>query len=337
MRDNIHLRRKRRHVFGIVVASLLNSILFIFLSRPESGFAQIPIPEDIKKVVTFLFTHDGKEVKGVGTGFNMRLEDGPSPGYLVTAKHVLMADSKNYFPKLCLKLNNMKGGSELIPIELSGPQAARVFVHSKDPNVDIAVIPVSDINLAPNTAPEDYDFAIISASLLATKEHFAKGYIKEGDETFFTGWFRGYFGITRNYPIVRFGRLALLTDEKIPWNDKQGNQLLNLYLIEALASGGTSGSPVFFRPSLQREPGMFITDKRPTLLLAGVLKGYFGDESSQNTGIAAVVPAFQLHEILFSDEVKNSLTSAKPLPALHPNQIQECHNVDKIIRKTLGQ
>src|SRR5687767_13141751 len=99
-----------------------------------------------------------------------------------------MEDSKNYFPKLCIKINNTIGGSDLIPIKLSGQRASRVFVHSKDPGIDIAVIPASDIPILPAKGKGDYRFKAVSTSLLATKEHFVKGttpHIQEGDETFF--------------------------------------------------------------------------------------------------------------------------------------------------------
>jgi hypothetical protein len=178
-----------------------------------------------------------------------------------------------------------------------------------------------------------YPGVSLSVSLLATKENFAKGHIQVGDETFFTGWFMKYYGITRNYPITRFGRLALLSDEKIPWNDKHGNRMLSLYLIETHASKGESGSPVFFRPSPWREPRTFRLDT-PTLLLAGVLKGYLPDESSQNAGIAAVVPAFQLQEILFYDEVRNSRTSGKQILPPQTIDVEKCREVDRVISES---
>lgn len=66
--------------------------------------------------------------------------------YLVTSKHVLIRkSSKDYYPVLCMKVNNNKGGADHIPIDLSRPNGARVFVDNKDPDVDIAVIPGVDI------------------------------------------------------------------------------------------------------------------------------------------------------------------------------------------------
>ena len=333
MKHGITFRPKMSHFFSTAAMSVLGSAFFILLSFPEYGFGQIPIPENIKELVVFLYTYDEKDV-GIGTGFFMRHEGEQSSAYLVTAKHVLMTDSKHYFPKLCLKLNNTEGGADLIPIDLTGPNAVRVFVHHTDPDVDVAVIPVSDI-VPPLGQPiiGHYPGVSLSVSLLATKEHFAKGQIQVGDETFFTGWFMNYYGISRNYPITRFGRLALLTDEKIPWNDNHGYQMLSLYLIETHASKGVSGSPVFFRPSPWREPRTLRLDS-PTLLLAGVLKGYWPDESSPNAGIAAVVPAFQLQEILFYDEVKNSRKFEKQILPPQAIDVERCHKVDRIVSES---
>jgi hypothetical protein len=100
----------------------------------------------------------------------------------------------------------------------------------------------------------------------------------------------------------------MLTDEEIPWGN-EGPE--NLYLMETQAFGGNSGSPAFFSFNNARNGG------HPSVLLAGVVKGYFRDwselqlinssvtpYSSQHMGITAIVPAHYLYEILFSDEEK---------------------------------
>jgi hypothetical protein len=106
------------------------------------------------------------------------------------------------------------------------------------------------------------------------------------------------------------------------------NEEIPFYLIEAWVTSGNSGSPVFFHPSIQREPGTFILGK-PTLLLAAVLKGFLGALPLQNAGIAAVVPAFQLGEILSSDTTKQ----LRPLPEIMPppeqKDIEFCREAEK--------
>ena len=112
--------------------------------------------------------------------------------------------------------------------------------------------------------------------------------------------------------IVRFGQVALITEEKIDWKGEK----TDLYLIEAGSFGGNSGSPVFFYLGSEREPGSIIVGP-PVLKIAGVMQGTFLDAqeikvaqtkatpfSLSNMGIAAVVPCYKLYEILHSEEIK---------------------------------
>lgn len=315
---------------SVLSMRLLYAVVCVFLSLPQSGFGQLPIREELLESVGFLYPYsiaDGKLEVGAGTGFVVKHEDMGSPAFLVTAKHVLTQKSGHYYPKLCIRLST-KNGADFVLVTLSGSGAARVLTHPIDSGVDIAVIPAMDIPLPRGKPVEQWLGSSLATSLFATKEHFAKGHVRLGDEVFFAGWFSTYFGRERNYPIVRFGRLSFLTDEKIPWAEGGQARMLHLYLIEAWVTSGNSGSPVFFRPSLQRQPGTFILNQ-PTLLLAGVLKGFFGAPPLRNAGIAAVVPIFQLDEILSSDTAKQ----LRPLPQIMPppeqKDIELCQEVEK--------
>ncbi len=148
--------------------------------------------------------------------------------------------------------------------------------------------------------------------LITTKEGFGELKIREGSDVFFTGLFSPFIGSQRNYPVVRFGRVALVTGEKIEWD----GELMDLYLVEAGSYGGNSGSPVFFYLGSDREPGSLIVGS-PVLKLAGIMQGTFLDAqeikiinrdtnpvSLSSMGIAAVVPAYKLHDVLYGDEVK---------------------------------
>jgi hypothetical protein len=117
-----------------------------------------------------------------------------------------------------------------------------------------------------------------------------------------------HIGERRNYPVVRFGHVALLSDEKVSWNGVP----TDLYLVESSSYGGNSGAPVFLWFGMGRADGS-ITIDMPNVRLAGVMKGTFLDAeplreavtartliSVASNGIAAVVPAYHLREILFS-------------------------------------
>ena len=123
-------------------------------------------------------------------------------------------------------------------------------------------------------------------------------------------------GQKKNQPIIRFGKVSLMSDEKIEWKEKDKPvKLLDLYLLECQSFGGNSGSPVFFNLNPMRKPGQ-LSLGGPLIFLAGVMTGSFlnGSEvqttdtvakmiSLQNIGIAAVTPANKLHEVLFSEEL----------------------------------
>ena len=267
------------------------------------------IPRNVKDIVTFIFIKNDKgDLVPNGTGFFVgvknELDNRMFNVYLVTAKHVLQDTSGNYFTSIYIRLNTRDGGSRIVEIPLKMKDRNVVFTH-KEPEVDIAVIPC-----LPNE--QLYDFKFLPDDLLTTREIFANSQIQEGDEIFFTGLFTAHFGQHRNYPIVRFGKVSLITDEKVKWE----GQFMDLYLVEIQSFLGNSGSPVFFYLDSTRIPGT-IRLGPSQLLLAGIMKGSFIDAKEvyvksskgpplaiENAGIAAVVPAYKLYEILFSDELR---------------------------------
>jgi hypothetical protein len=281
----------------------------------------MPIPAEVKKTVVFIFVpgNDSKPIPQ-GTGFFVGVKIPQDPTryfvYLVTAKHVLRTnDNKAWLPTVFVRLNRKDSGSDTLRLDLIAEgKEKNIFTHP-DPSVDIAVIPV---------LPDEtkYDFKIIQDDLLTSKEDFKKLNITEGSEVFFTGLFVQHIGEQRNYPIVRFGRVALITDEKIDL----GGVRSDVYLMEANAYGGNSGSPVFFYLGIDRQPGSVILGE-PVLKLAGIVSGHFNDiipiQVAQtntipfvnpNLGIAVVVPAYKLQEILFGDELNKlrALTTQPP-------------------------
>lgn len=271
-----------------------------------------PIPPDIKKAVSFIFIKNDKgELAPNGTGFFVGIKSKKENskamfGYFVTAKHVLQRKNGSFYPEIYIRINTIDGKFKyaLYPSNTGG-----IRIH-QEADVDIAVIPfMPDVSV--------FDFKVIPEEILTTGELFTKENIVEGDEVFFVGLFTPHYGGQKNYPVTRFGRVALISDEKVRW----GNELLDLYLVETQSYGGNSGAPVFFNLDLmRRKPGQLLLGAGNKLLLAGVMKGTFRDPSKvefvstdantdltpislQNMGIAAVVPAQKLYDILFSPEL----------------------------------
>ena len=295
--------RKNRLLKRIII-----SVLYICVFGGKGMPA--PIPSEVKSVVAFIYIEKEGKLIPYGTGFFVGVKKTSEPNifsvYLVTAKHVLYKpNTSEFIDKVFVRLNKKVGGSEIVLIPIKAEDDKRtVFFHS-DSTVDIAVIP-----FLPNQ--EKFDFMFLSDDMITTKDAFKDLKIQEGSDIFFTGLFTPYPGSEKNHPIVRFGRVALVTDEKIEWQD----QRMDLYLIEAGSYGGNSGAPVFFYLGSDREPGNIVVGT-PILKLAGVMQGTYLDAQEiivietkkipialSNMGIAAVVPAYKLHDILFSEELK---------------------------------
>lgn len=299
--------------------SVLICFVFLITIAISSLALALPIEPETKTVVTFIFVTDGKGKRiANGTGFFVGVKNKEKPDiyavYLVTAKHVFLKDEKDeksFFPFVFVRINKQSGGAETLRLDLITEGTRKnVFTHD-DPSVDIAVVPA---------LPDQgrYDFKFLPDDFLTTKDEFKKLNIREGSDVFFTGLFTPQFeqdvGDQRNYPIVRFGKVALVSEEKINW----GKLNAELYLIEGSSYGGNSGSPVYFHLGAEREPSKLIVGN-PVLKLAGVMQGTFTKSKqltvietsaipaySSTMGIAFVVPAYKLHEILFSDELKKS-------------------------------
>jgi hypothetical protein len=298
------------------------SIFFIFVIL-GADIGAAPIPEDVKQAVTFIFIKDDSgNIIPNGTGFFVSLKNETDPNffntYLVTARHVLLKKkTDSFFESIFIRLNKKTGDSQMIEIPIRGPNAVEVFNH-EDSDIDVSLIP-----MFPD--PNIFVFKCIPETLITTKDDFKELRIREGDEVFFVGLFIHYFGKQKNYPIVRFGKVALITDERIPWKDKRDPtpKMLDLYLVETQSFGGNSGSPVFFWLDPSRDSNM-LAIAPPKLLLAGIMKGSFLDPkeiqvvetskipiSLQNVGIAAVIPAYRLHEVLFSSKLKKLRSQIK--------------------------
>jgi hypothetical protein len=280
--------------------------------------------QQLKKCVTFIFTPNDERLVPRGTGFFVGLplekrellgdrvpgESAAVHVSLVTAKHVLKDKNGELLDHVLVRLNTKDGGSEIVPVVLSKDL---VFTHEEE-QVDLAVIPL-------NMNPTRFDAIAIQDGLISTKETIEKFEIGEGDDILFLGLFTHHYGKARNQPIVRFGKVALMPEEKV----EVDNRLEDLYLMECQSIAANSGAPVFFEISLMRRP-QFLPQR---LFLAGVMKGHFHpDIFAQDSnllgerpyiGISAVTPAYKLHEILHAERMRafRTMIEENTFKALH--------------------
>lgn len=248
---------------------------------------------DIKKCISFIYAvDDTRHAHLMGTGFYVlvTLENDPlhQTCYFVTARHVIQDENGEFIQNLLLRQNGLDG-SIVYNILTINPDL--VFVHD-DPDVDIAVI-----STTPDT--NSIDFLGIPSRLIPSEESIQQIGIREGDDVFFAGLFENFQGAQKNHPIFRFGKMALITDEKIEWKKMDESIIhVNLYLFDCDVNLGNSGGPAFFNLDPRREPGESDSNSL-RFSLAGIVKGGFGELLT----ISAITPSYQLHEILFRRDV----------------------------------
>jgi hypothetical protein len=290
--------------------NMKNILLLIALLTITAAPQAAPIPLDIKKAVAFIYyAKSPTNFAADGTGFLVEIPSAKETngvfGYLVTARHVVRPSENNWLPFVFVRLNRRDGNSEmfLLPLITSGPNK-NVFTHD-DPTVDIAVVPFFP---HPFT---NFDCLFIPVDFIPSEADFKTFDIHEGSDVFFTGMFLHNLGNKHNTPITRFGKVALMSDEKIDWITGK----TDLYLMEANSYPGNSGSPVFFMIGVDR--GGQIVVGGPTIKLAGIMSGCYNDLQpiqtvsvstnqyvTPNLGISGVVPSYELKDILFSKDLK---------------------------------
>jgi hypothetical protein len=262
-----------------------------------------------------------------GTGFlifepEARL--GPDQGiiYLVTTKHLIREPGPKgelgegpYFKGISVRTNRKTPSpdgtqftSDSFPV-VDDSGSLVWFIDPDDDTVDLAIAP---IRLSPQA-----EFKTIPTPLFATRELLEQKGVNENDEILFAGLFAWYPGAKKNYPIVRHGKLALLSQERIPLDSRHPDKTVEVYLADVMSFGGNSGSPVFLRIGGIREALPSATLIGYSYYLLGVMKGFFPEampfeldgaqlygQSAQNSGIAAVVPADKILHILGSPRVQ---------------------------------
>jgi hypothetical protein len=276
-------------------------------SRPKS-----PV-QTFRKTVGFMrvtYLEQGHLQQIAGTCFFVYYEDsrlGKERGfaYLVTNRHMAVPGIEkglNYpvqqvFLRMNLKVpeEGRESAEQVIPLG-----EALHWYFPTDEAVDLAVLPI---------VPDEkkVDVQPINLSMLATKEKIESPNIDAGDSVIFAGYFYQFGGEKKIQPIVREGVLAMMPDEEIKTTLQK---LGHLYLADLHAFHGNSGSPVLVNVGGIRNTSASAV---PSYLLLGIISGYFPEgeifsvpaatltgEVHDNSGIATVVPAYELKALLDS-------------------------------------
>jgi len=245
----------------------------------------------------------------LGTAFFVRYPDprgGPTYGfvYLVTAKHVLQDADGTFLKEAKVRLNLREPSEgkqcDFLRVSASDDRGNLLWFHDTDAATDVAIAP-----LLPDE--KKFNFLAIPIAMFADSELLKREKVVEGDSLNFVGLMSQYYGDSKNYPVVRRGTLALMTDEEI--DTPTGRQ--HAFIAELTSWPGNSGSPVFLNLAGLRE-GSLIAGWN--LHLLGVLSGSFLNKvrgstvdtativggNELNTGISFIIPAAQIRKILDS-------------------------------------
>jgi len=275
---------------------------------------------------------EGKRIGGSGFLISITLaQDHQHGGWVsqqmvcvVTNKHVADAGNK------VVRVNTKSGGKDTIALD-----HAIWYDHSE-----------ADLTLCPIGLDVEHQFSCVSTDALITEKIISAFDIGPGDETFMVGRFVNHEGRQRNTPSLRFGNIAQMPFEPIKMN---GLPPQDAFLVETRSIAGYSGSPVFVylppQPDLSKYPTVHaavlkgemkipginpkrmafdvrlgpwvlgidfchIHDKEP--VLSRITETPVSPEwyVKSNTGMAGVIPAWKIFEILNGDDMRKVVGTA---------------------------
>jgi hypothetical protein len=286
--------------------------------------ANVLIENDYRRNVAFVMadvrTRQGWRRRAVGTAFFLRWPIKPDRWiiYAVTAGHVIRAAEVFGFQGLHLRIPVVH------PLDAVAEQPT--FRDFPTTASNWTRHPTTDVAVARLQTPPDSDLGIfpMPVEVLATAEMLADRNVGEGDEVFFTGLFYRFYGEQHMLPIVRFGNIALMPREPVPalLDPTPGAEVerIDAYLVEARSWGGHSGSPTWVYFPTTRNPKSPTWDNLRSAepLLLGLVQGHYAIDEDEdfigdlpgtralaaNAGIALVVPADKITEVLMDPEMK---------------------------------
>jgi hypothetical protein len=249
------------------------------------------IPDNYLESVIYLYASEQGAKEGRNAGGSGFIVGVPSAWpnrahlYAVTNRHVI------------------ETGYSVIRLNLVGDKKTDVREYQDsdwtlDDEHDLAVLP---LDLSEDTHKARY---VHSGKFLTSRIAFEKN-IGVGDEVFMVGRFINASGKQQNYPTARCGNIAMMPHEPIPNPFTARGQ--NSFLIEVRTLQGYSGSPVFvyvpIAEILHKHPGADPLSGEFGPWLLGVEWGHIKGEREELSGLAGVVPAWKLLNLINREDL----------------------------------
>lgn len=270
--------------------------MFRLIGEPIDLIVQGHFRENVGYIVEET-RHGDREAVGTVFFVHVHMAHGLVFNYAVTCGHVVSGVSNRQF----IRINKTAGGYEDLPIHFNQ--------WTLNPVSDVAVVRVS----------ADKSFRRWSYPMRFYRPGDAP-VLSIGQDVFMAGLFASHPGQTSVEALVRSGKIALtLTQVSVEVNSRtKDRRTVVAHLVQALAWGGESGSPVFaYNPvhklptdAISRSLGETLEYGSPLTMeisveervephLVGMLHGHFRDMSEGvNAGIAIMIPYSKIVETL---------------------------------------
>lgn len=255
------------------------------------GDGSVAFPPELIRTVAFIYLGRGEKRTPIGTAFFLAVVEGDDIStYLITCKHVVLPYMTG---KGSLYVRLDRTDTQNIHYLTLPKQESQWLFHS-DPAVDLAILPMTGDGAMATWAAYDANETLFTEARM-------QGYRFKpaaGADVTFIGMFRPYHGTTRNVPIFRFGKIALVTDDPLPGQYGDSQQ----YVLECQAYPGNSGAPLFIHT---------ITNGLPVIWILGMIAGFHPDSAEfrdpsdnsvkamSHSGISTAVPADRIWEVLY--------------------------------------
>lgn len=195
----------------------------------------------------FLYSHFIEPADGGGKLYKV---------FLVTTRHVL-----ENLRRIYLRFNPIEGEeAQEYALDLLGKNGKKLWWADDDPEIDMAVIPIS----AQLLKEHGIQFSLfLKDKHSANIEKMSELGVTEGDFIYTLGFPMGIVGRTRNAVIARSGIIARIRDT-LSHNSRE-------FYIDAFIFPGNSGGPVVLKPEMLAIGG---TKMVSSAYLIGVVIGY---------------------------------------------------------------